>query len=299
MQTNPLVSVVIPNYNYARYLRQAIDGVLGQTYTPIEIIVVDDGSRDESEKILRDYGERILWFRQKNQGVSAARNRGVSESRGDLIAFLDSDDVWKAEKVERQVRKFLAEPDLGLVHCGVEEFNDEGKVLRILSDGKEGWVAHDLLLFKCSVVLGGGSGLMVPKAVFDQVGGFDQRLSTSADWEFFYRVADRYRVGFVPEILVRYRFHDTNMHANVALMEHDTKIGYEKAFSRKTPELRKIRRQCYGNFHLTLAGSYYQSGQKAKFLLHSLRTVWYSPRNAGYLLSAPFRWLERWNRRST
>ena len=92
----PLVSVVIPNYNYGQYLRQAIDSVLAQTYPAIEIIVVDDGSQDKSEAIVRSYGERVRLIAQRNQGVSVARNRGVQESAGEFVAFLDADDAWYA-----------------------------------------------------------------------------------------------------------------------------------------------------------------------------------------------------------
>src|SRR3990167_8128796 len=120
----PRVSVVIPTYNYARYLPQAIDSVLGQTYPHIEVVVVDDGSTDESRDVLRAYGSRIRWVQQERQGVSAARNRGVRESRGDLVAFLDADDRWLPTKLERQVARWCNEPELGLVHAG-EEIIDE------------------------------------------------------------------------------------------------------------------------------------------------------------------------------
>src|SRR5688500_3318505 len=100
------VSVIIPNHNYVHYLREAIDGVINQTYPDIEIIVVDDGSTDGSREILKSYGERIVSICQNNQGVSAARNNGVRSSRGQYVAFLDADDSWLPEKIEREVEQF-------------------------------------------------------------------------------------------------------------------------------------------------------------------------------------------------
>src|SRR5688572_24093435 len=90
----PRVSAIIPNYNYAYYLPRAIDSVLAQTYPHVEIVVVDDGSTDNSETVLKSYGGRIRWLRQQNQGVAAARNHGVRETTGELVAFLDADDLW-------------------------------------------------------------------------------------------------------------------------------------------------------------------------------------------------------------
>lgn len=290
----PRVSVIIPNYNYARYLPAAVESVLAQTFPDVEIIVVDDGSTDNSETVLKTYCGRVRWLAQQNQGVAAARNHGVHGSSGELVAFLDADDLWSPLKLERQVQRFLDDPDLGLVHCGVEEIEDNGVHLRVRVDGLEGWVAPQLLLFKPGVILGGGSGFMVPRSTFDAAQGFDTRLSTSADWDFFYRVAIHQRVGFVPEPLVKYRIHTSNMHANIGAMEHDMLIGYKKAFSSDAGELRQIRRQCYGNLHMALAGSFFRAGRRADFARHALKSLWLTPGNVRRLLGFPLR--RYWNR---
>src|SRR5260370_11913693 len=153
----PKVSVIIPNYNYAHYIGQAVDSVLAQTYENTEIVVVDDGSHDTSEKLIAGYGERVRLIKQKNQGVSAARNTGVRETQGELLAFLDADDLWLPLKLEKQVQRFLDDHELGLVHCGIEEISGTGEHLRLRFDGLEGWVATEMLLFKRAVILGGGS----------------------------------------------------------------------------------------------------------------------------------------------
>jgi glycosyltransferase involved in cell wall biosynthesis len=290
----PLVSVIIPNYNYARFLPQAIQSVLAQSYPHHEIVVVDDGSTDDSRTVLRSYGERIRFIEQRNQGVSAARNRGVAESRGELIAFLDADDVWLPLKLERQVQRALDEPKPGLVHCGVEEIDEKGARLQTHLDGLEGSVAKDLLLFERPVILGGGSGILIPRATFEAVGGFDERLSTSADWDFYCRIALNQPVGFVPEVLMQYRVHGTNMHSNVKAMERDMLLAYSKAFSAAHPEIQTIRRQCYGNLHITLAGSFFRSGQYYDFARHALKSIWLTPDNLTRVLGFPVRW---WNRR--
>lgn len=289
----PRVSVIIPNYNYAHYLPQAIESVLAQSYPRIETIVVDDGSTDNSRQVLEAYTGRVRCIQQQNQGVSAARNRGAQESSGELLAFLDADDVWLPKKVERQIERFQADPELGLVHCGVEEIDQTGSVLRLKLDGLEGWIARELLLFHQPAILGGGSGFMVSRKTFASVEGFDSRLSTSADWDFFYRVAVRQPVGFVPEVLLQYRTHNSNMHGNIRRMEHDMLLAYDKAFAQADSELRKLRRQCYGNLHMVLAGSFYTAGQYGSFLRHALKSLRLTPGNCSRLAGFPARRLRR------
>jgi glycosyltransferase involved in cell wall biosynthesis len=290
---NGLVTVIIPNYNYGHYLRLALDSVLMQSYQRLEIIVVDDGSKDNSESVVGSYGDRVRFVRQKNQGVSAARNRGVKGSKGELIAFLDADDLWLPTKLEKQVHKIINDPEIGLVHCGFEEIDASGKRLDKSVDGMEGWVSKELLLFERPVVLATGSTGLIPRATFEAVGGFDGRLSTSADWDLCYRISRRQRIGFVPEALVLYRAHGRNMHANIRLMEHDVLLGYKKAFSERDPQLRAIRRRSYSNAHMVLAGSYFRVGSYSDFGRHALTSLLYSPRTVTRMLSFPKRWWKR------
>lgn len=184
----PSVSVIIPVYNGERYLAEAINSALVQTVQPREVIVVDDGSNDATNNIAAEFQEAINLVRQENQGVAAARNRGAGIAKGDFLAFLDADDVWMPEKLEAQLALFAQEQQLGLVHCGVREVNAEGEVLREKCNGMSGWVSREFLMFRRPVVLGGGSGAMIPRRKFDEVGGFDPSLSTSADWDLYYRL---------------------------------------------------------------------------------------------------------------
>ena len=111
MLMNVTVSVVVPAYNYARYLPKAIDSALGQTHPPLEVIVVDDGSTDDTPRVLAAYADRIRVIRQANQGAGAARNAGIAAARGEYVAFLDSDDLWHPRKLELQLARFASDPE--------------------------------------------------------------------------------------------------------------------------------------------------------------------------------------------
>ena len=288
----PKVSVIIPNYNYSRYVGETIDSALAQTYDNIEIIVVDDGSTDDSRTVLDRYGDYIRCIFQRNQGVAAARNNGVAASSGEFVAFLDADDEWLPQKVERQVAMHRSDKSLGLVHVGVDEIDADGNSLRHRLEGSTGDARHELLMLGSKGVLGGGSGLMVPRAVFDQIGGFDTRLSTSADWDLFYQIGSRFPVGFVPEILLRYRIHHANMHGNVKMMEHDMTIAFDKAFGNTVTA---ASRAAFGNLYKILAGSYFRARKYGPFVRTAFRSLNYEPRNVGYFFKFPLRRLRRTN----
>ena len=281
------VSVVIPTYNHALFLREAVDSVLAQTVAPVEIIVVDDGSSDETPAILASYGDRIRVIRQENGGVAVARNTGIVAARGELLAFLDSDDVWLPRKLELQLQLFDRDPDLGLVHSAVEDFDESGALG--VSIGLEGWVAADLLRLDRLVVRAPGSSVVVPKRVAEEVGGYDRRLPPSEDWDFCYRVALRYRFGCVSEPLVRYRLHGGGIHMNIAGMENGMLLAFEKAFASPDPAVQALRRESYGRLHRILAGCYFQTRRRGDFVRHAVKSLRYDPRNFGYLAAWPWR----------
>ena len=290
------VSVVIPNYNYGRFLAQAVESVREQTLPVKEIIVVDDGSTDDSAEVLAGYGAQIKVIRQRNEGVGAARNCGVQAATGDLVAFLDADDYWLPQKLELQVQRFLAEPDLGLIHCGMQIVDVAGNPLAERLEGREGWLAENLLTLKPGVVTTSGSAVMIPRAVFESVGGFDPNrlLHPSEDWDLSYRIACRYKIGFVPEALVQYRQHGVNGHLNVRAMERAMMIAFAKAFSSSSaPALQRHRHHCYGKLHMVLAGSYFHTAQYADAVRHLLKSLWLTPGNVSYALRFPLRWLHR------
>ena len=287
------MSVIIPTFNHATFLPGALESVFAQTFHPLEVIVVDDGSTDGTAKVLRVYEGRIRAVAQSNRGVAAARNAGAAAASGELLAFLDADDAWLPAKLARQTGCFGAEPGTGLVHCGIVEVDGRGHQLRTRLDGMEGWVSREMLLFRRGVILGGGSAAVIRRAAFLEVGGFDEGLSTSADWDLYYRIARRYPVGFVPEVLVRYRVHSGNMHRNIHAMTSDMLAAYAKAFSEQDPELQRLRRCAYGRLHAMLSGSFFQAGEYRQFARHALASVAERPGQIAYFASYPVRAFRR------
>ena len=281
------VSVVIPTYNYGRFIKDAISSVLDQTRPPSEIIIVDDGSTDETASVVRAFGKAVRYVRQHNAGVSAARNLGVSESTSQLIAFLDADDTWEPSNLEKQVARFDGEEEIGLVHCGIREFDGEtGETIRLYMEGGEDGVANNLLLWEGPLIVAPGA-VIVSRKAFDRVGGFDTRIKVGEDWDFCYRVARLFKIRFVAEPLVNYRTHNAAAHHNVENMERGMLMFYEKALATDDPEILKLRRRAYGNFHRVMAGSYLHSGRIGKFFWHAAKSIWMRPANLEHFLRLP------------
>jgi glycosyltransferase involved in cell wall biosynthesis len=205
-----LVTVVIPVYNGSRFLRKAIESVLEQTHAPIQAVVVDDGSVDDSPQIIRSYGSRVEYIYQSNAGVAHARNRGIAAAQGEFIAFLDQDDWWLPNKVGRQVEVFIQHPDVGLVHTEAAHYDDPSSVfVGRLNSGRS-----DLLTGRCYECLLEGnaifnSSVMVRRSALDRVGIFDTQIegNTIQDYDLWLRIARPYSFGYIPEKLTIYRLH--------------------------------------------------------------------------------------------
>ena len=224
---NPLVSVIIPMFNAQEWIVGLLHSILNQSYQNIEVILVNDGSTDESlalvEKFSKNLGEiRIRVVNQENCGVSGARNEGVRNSTGELLAFVDSDDVWIREKVERQVKE-MNELGIAATACSYAIFRDSD--LEILDVVHPDWSAHGVqnwLLFRS---YGGllSSTLMLRREVFFQTGPFRIDLSLSADIDFAWRLLSVTQVKLIREPLVGYRLRPNQMHKIPDLLISESK----------------------------------------------------------------------------
>ena len=290
----PTFSVVIPNYNYGRFLKESIESVLHQTVKPVDIIVVDDGSSDNSLDVLAGFENKIKVIQQENSGVGVARNTGVENSTGDIIAFLDSDDIWRPNKLEKQLEVFMTDNEIGLVSCGMEEFDENGNIIGLYMDADEGWIADKMITFEANVVVS-GSAIAIKREVFEEVEGFDKRreLHPSEDWELCYRIACVSKIAFVNELLVNYRNHGGNGHLQVPKTERAMMLAYKKIYKNAPAEKNKFKNVSYGNLHKMLAGSYFHVGQYGSFVRHTLKSLQNKPSNFAHFAAFPMRVLNR------
>jgi glycosyltransferase involved in cell wall biosynthesis len=198
-----LVSCIVPVFNGERYLAEALQSIAGQTYRPIEILVVDDGSTDRTPEIAAQFSPGVRCLRQANAGPAAARNRGLDAAAGEFVAFLDADDLWHPEKLARQVEHFGARPDLDMSLTLVQNF----WVPELAEEGAE------LAGHRVAQPAPGFSpvALLARRSLFDEVGRFEESWRHIHDTEWFVRARDCGKISDVlPEVLVRRRLHPDN-----------------------------------------------------------------------------------------
>jgi glycosyltransferase involved in cell wall biosynthesis len=213
MRTVGLVSVILPVYRGERFVAAAIESVLAQTCRRFELVIINDGSPDESAREIKRFlpNPRIRYLAQANGGVAAARNAGIANATGDLIALIDQDDLWLPEKLERQIAYLDSHPKVGLVHSRVECIDAHGES-RPCTDAI--WVYPFEGLCAGQLLLGNGIApltVLLRRGCIDDVGAFDQRYAPADDWELWMRIARRHPLGFLDEVTARYRFHDQNI----------------------------------------------------------------------------------------
>ena len=278
----PTVSVVIPTYNHGRYIAEALDSVLAQTYKDYEVIVVDDGSTDNTREVVEAYGASIRYIYQQNQRMSAARNAGIRSANGEYIAFLDSDDIWLPEKLEKQMEVFSTYPNLALVSCGALIVDMDGNLMRKIE--KKNYINRNALMNDSilkNIVPGGGTNAVVSKRCFEAVGLFDESIQVTAeDWDMWLRIIAQYEIRFVEEPLAKIRLREKSVCAarNVENMLPIELRMLDKFFSRtQFPFNRSKRRMAYAQRYYSAALAYMQNGNRSKALIHIVKSMLIHP----------------------
>jgi glycosyltransferase involved in cell wall biosynthesis len=234
MTDKPLVSVVIATYNMARFLPLALRSALGQNYENIEVLVIDDGSQDDTQAVMAPFrsDHRVRYVFQQNGGQASAKNHGIREARGEYVAFLDADDMWVPDKLERQMPLFLRSSAVGIVYSRFAYIDEAGRDLRIEGyDLYRGRVSGPLLIQN---FIGFGTSV-VRKECFARLGSFDEAIGMGIDYDLWLRFSTQYEFDYVDLPLLRYREWSGQMSRNWRV-RYLNGIAIMKKFLRTFPD---------------------------------------------------------------
>lgn len=240
----PRVSVIIPTHNSSGFLPAAVESVLGQTYRDYEIIVVDDGSTDDTDRVVAPYLSRIKFSKADRGGPSLARNRAIREASGEYLAFLDADDIWRPDKLQRQMDMLLADRECSLVH------SDAAYLRSGNSNGHRTWFgtrkclktgrAFAELLNDCFIIL---SSVVVGRECLDRAGAFDENLKWWEGYDLWLRIAFENRIGMVNAPLITRRIHEGNWFYSSPIDEVAALITVMKKWANGNPLLTEANRR--------------------------------------------------------
>lgn len=257
-EKQPRVSVIIPTYDSASFVAEAIESVLRQSYADYEIIVADDGSTDTTREVLERFGDKITFLNLPHRGICATRNAAITKSRGEFIALLDSDDIWEPDKLELQVAYMDTHPEFALVYSYSTNFTgtEEGSVSLVKKIDFEGFVFTDLFT-KGSFA---NSTILMRRSVFNEVGGYDESLTAMEDYELNLRISQKYQIGRVSRSLLRRRIHPGSFYSS----------GYDNQYTYQLPVYDKYMSDSAVEKLIGKTKAQYMSGFVAKFIFKNL-----------------------------
>jgi glycosyltransferase involved in cell wall biosynthesis len=279
----PRVSVIIPTYNRARFLGEAAASVLAQTYRDYEVIIIDDGSTDNTPEVVSQFPPVVKYFRQENRGVSAARNRGIEMTSGEFLAFLDSDDILIEDALQKNVLFLDQHPEAGFCYGQVYKIDEDGRLLRLKSRrGARNTCVRDSreqiarLLFRGDIAV---DTVMVRRSCFQEVGLFNTNLRVGEDIDMWLRISKRYSVGYLAEPLGKVRIHPENA-TNQGKFESLEKS--QTAFVQRAlegvefgPNGSHVRKKAYFGLYCYLSEEAARKGNRAagfRYMMKALKT---------------------------
>jgi glycosyltransferase involved in cell wall biosynthesis len=274
-----LVSVIVPVYNRENLVGMTIDSILAQTYPDIEVIAINDGSTDGSLAVLKTYADshpgKVVIVDQQNSGQVRARNNGIKHSRGEYIAFLDSDDTWAPQKLAKQLVLFNG--DIGLVYCGIHEVDPNGKVLHTVSceQNLRGYIYQQLLVKNRMT----GGTVVVSRTALESAGLFDESFQAAENWDLWIRIARLFPVDYVDEPLLNYLKHPGNMSSNSGKMSQASWAILQKHLppSSRSGKLGQAYLQAYANYYYNQALVNFSKGEYPDARKDILRCWRYKP----------------------
>ncbi|QPJ84751.1 glycosyltransferase family 2 protein [Sarcina sp. JB2] len=252
---NKLVSIIIPTYNREKLIQRSIDSVLNQTYKNIEIIIVDDNSTDNTYKVIKSYMEKYSFIKyikhSVNKGACVARNTGIKVAKGYYIAFLDSDDEWTENKLEKSTLIFEKEKSIGIVYSNMYLIDCKTGKSKIHKSKKYRDNYYGLL---CENIIGSTSLIIVKKEIFDDVGMFKEGLVSCQDWDFYINVAQKHKIAKIDEPLLKYYIHSESISGNMERVLEGHKYIIDKVNNILSQDIkyRKYKNKivCYQNLNI-------------------------------------------------
>ncbi len=271
----PTISVIIPAYNAEQTILKTIESIQRQTLSNFELIIIDDGSTDETLKLLDTVKDcRFRVFSYENGGVSVARNRGLAHAKGSFIAFIDADDLWTPTKLASQLAALQQHPEAGVAYSWTRYISEDGKLAHTSEPiSYEGNVYAKLLMGN---FLDSGSNPLIRKQAIESVGEFDCTLTHGEDWDFYLRLAARWSFVVVPEAQILYRQFSESASSKIESMEKDSLRVIEKTFRSAPLECQSFKKQSLANLYLFLAHLYLKrlpSASGAKWANQKLLTA--------------------------
>ncbi len=248
----PLVSVVVPAYNVSKTIRDTIDSILKQTFSDFELIIINDGSTDNTLQVIEGVRDpRVQVYSYENGGLPEARNRGIKRATGEFITFMDADDLWTPDKLESQVAALQKNPAAGLAYSWTCFMDSEGKSFsQDLPSYLEGNVYPQLLIGN---FITSGSNVMLRASTVKSVGGFDPSLKSIEDWDYWLRVAAKWAFVVVPHYQILYRQSATSMASKIDVMEKYSLMVINRAFANAPAELQGLKAHSLANTYQYLA----------------------------------------------
>ncbi|MBW4508773.1 MAG: glycosyltransferase family 2 protein [Scytonematopsis contorta HA4267-MV1] len=253
----PKVSVIVPAYNSMKYLPETLESILQQTFQDFEVLIINDGSSDNIVEWFSQIEDpRVKLISQTNKGLSSARNTGITNSQGEYIALLDSDDTWEKTKLEKQVNYLNQNSSIAVVHTWIKLIDEQGKSTgRILKSYAQGSILREVIEQNVIACL----SVIARRCCFESVSGFDENLRSLEDWDIWIRIAKDYQFAVIQEPLANYRQIPTSMSKNYQVMEQSFHTVIEKTFNTLPTDLLYLKNNSYGNANICLAWKALQS----------------------------------------
>src|SRR5919199_1822189 len=269
----PIVSVIIPVYNGEKTIGETIESVLKQTFTDFEVLVIDDGSQDSTLEVINTIQDsRLKVFSYPNTGVSASRNRGLTQATGELISFLDADDLWTPDKLEAQVKALQDNSQAAVAYSWTDWIDSSGQFLRSGGHITVNGNAYETLLLRDFVE--SGSNPLIRRQALEEVGTFDESLAFAEDWDLWLRLAARYEYVAVPSPQILYRISPDSASFNVWKMEAGSLKVIERHFAQAPESLQHLKRETLGSRYKYLMFKAIEGNLERKKGLAAVRFLW-------------------------